>query len=208
MNLKNLTIALIIALVYEIFFKLSRNFASFIFEIPLVSSITKLFSFAMGLVIILFIFYFYQEEKDGGAIELALKITLGVVILAFLYRLPLPHSVNDFKTFRFIGGILSLAGSALFFLFVLMYRKKIPQSAGPFLQAITLVSVVFAIDILKNLYSLITLVRFIMFGAIVDFPFAIHRAMFVLFIFGHLALIYFLYQFYRFNVSSNRTEPG
>ncbi|MFZ5518706.1 MAG: hypothetical protein ACOY90_18900 [Candidatus Zhuqueibacterota bacterium] len=208
MNLKNLTIALIIALVFEVTLKLSHRLAPFIFEIPLLVNITSLLKVLTGVLIILFLFYFLQTEKDGGTVELALKITLGVVILAFLYRLPLPHSVNDFKTFRFIGGILSVAGSALFFLLVLMYRKKIPQSAGPFLQAITLVSVVFAIDILKNLYSLITLVRFIMFGAIVDFPFAIHRAMFVLFIFGHLALIYFLYQFYRFNVSSNRTEQG
>jgi len=208
LNLSRVTIALMAALLYEILLKLSHSFAPFIFGIPLVASITSLLNVLTGVLSILFLFYFLQKEKDNGPLELVLKMTLGVVILAFLYRLPLPHSVNDFKTFRFIGEILGFAGAALFFLTLQMYRKNIPQSARLFQQAIAVLSVVFAIDMLKSLYSLITFARFILFGAIVDFPIAFHRAMFVLFIIGHVTLIYFLYQFYLFTSSSNRAKQG
>ncbi len=205
MSLKNLTIALAIALFYEILLKLSRNFASFIFEISLVSSIAKLLSVVVGLVIILFLFYFYKEEKDGGAIELVLKIILGLFILHFLFRHLLPLRITDFKTLRYIGEILGFVQAILSFLLLILYKRTIPAQAKSFTQAATLLTFLFGIAILKSLYSQITFTRFILFGAIIQQPIMFYNILFVMFVLTHLSIIYFLhcYPSHKFKLNSN-----
>lgn len=205
MNLKNLTIALTSALFYEIIFKLSRNFASFIFEIPLVSSFTKLLSFVVGLVIILFLFYFNQEEKDGGTIELILKVIIGLFILHFIVRHLLPFRITDFKTFRYFREILGFVQAILFFILLIIYKRKIPARAKSLVQATTLLTVLFGITILKSFYALVTFTRFILFGTIIQHPIAFYNILFVLFVLTHLSIIYFLYCYYGYKFSPNKT---
>jgi hypothetical protein len=60
MNLKNMTIALIIALVYEILLKLSYILIPSLFHISFASIITSAFFFIVSIVIILFIYFFYK----------------------------------------------------------------------------------------------------------------------------------------------------
>ncbi|MEJ2049877.1 MAG: hypothetical protein P8Y60_08580, partial [Calditrichota bacterium] len=62
LNLKNMTIALIIALCYEILLKLSRQFIPILFNHAPVINITQVLSFLTGIIIILFLILFYQQE--------------------------------------------------------------------------------------------------------------------------------------------------
>ena len=204
MNHKKLTIALAIALFYEILFKLSRNFASNIFEIPLLSSITKLLSVAVGLIIILFLYYFYQEEKDGGAIELVLKVILGLFILHFIFRQLLPLRITGFKTLRYIGEILGYVQAILFFILLIFYKSKIPAREKSLVQATFLLTIMFGFAILKSFYSLITFTRFILFGTIIQHPITFYNILFVLFVLTHLSIIYFLYWYYVYKFNPNK----
>ena len=69
MNLKNMTIALIIALLYEILLKLSHILTPSLFNIPIVSGITSVLSFIVGVIIILFVFLFYTEERSNKQLD-------------------------------------------------------------------------------------------------------------------------------------------
>ncbi len=58
MNLKNLAIALIIALLYEILVKVTHILASFLFDFPFISSLTGVLFFVTGAIVLTFFILF------------------------------------------------------------------------------------------------------------------------------------------------------
>ncbi len=65
MNVKNLSIALIITLTYELLSKLGHAFVPSFTDIPLFSGIL---SVLVLLIIILFLYFFYLEERANRVI--------------------------------------------------------------------------------------------------------------------------------------------
>lgn len=90
----------------------------------------------------------------------------------------------------------------LFFILLILYKRKMPARAKSLLQATTLLTALFGIAILKSFYSLITFTRFILFGTIIQQPIMFYNILFVL---THLSIIYFLYCYYGYKFKPNKT---
>ncbi|MEJ2505971.1 MAG: hypothetical protein P8Y81_06890, partial [Ignavibacteriaceae bacterium] len=127
MNLKNMIIALIIALLYEILLKLSYILTPSMFNIPIVSGITSVLSFIVGVIIILFVFMFYIEERSNQQLEMVLKILIGCIVLHFILRLPITRNMIDYKLVRLSGQIIGLIQAILYFVLLIFYKREIPS---------------------------------------------------------------------------------
>jgi hypothetical protein len=192
-----MTIALIIALVYEILLKLSYILIPSLFHISFASIITSAFFFIVSIVIILFIYFFYKEEKPDNKIELVLKILIGCFIINFILRLPLSQKMIDNKVIRLLGDVVGFINAILLFGFFILYKKKILPGERLISQAIIFVTIMFGIGVIKSLYSLISYARFVASGITVTYSPIFYNIMFILFLVTHLSIINFLYHYYR-----------
>ena len=198
MNLKNMTIALIIALAYEIVLKLSHLFIPSLFNISPVFSITSVLSSIVGVIIILFMFSFYKEERTNKKVEMVLIILIGCIVLHFILRLPITRNMIDYKVVRLVGEIIGFFKAILLFVLLIFYKSEIPSDKKSIKQAAVFLAVVFGIGIIKSLYSLIAFTSFVISGITVNFSPIILNMMFILFLITHTSIIYFLYRYYQF----------
>ena len=198
MNLKNMTIALMISSGYAILLKLSHLFIPSLFHISSIPGITQMLSLIVGVIIILFLFLFYAEEKSNTKLETVLKILLGCFILNFLLRLPVIQGMIGFKAVRMTREIIGFVNAVLLFALLIIYKQGLPAGRQPIKQAADFVTVMFGIGVIKSLSSLITFTRFVLFGTEAVFPPAFYNIMFILFLFTHASIIYFLYHYYKF----------
>ena len=198
MNLKNMIIALIIALLYEILLKLSHILTPSMFNIPIVSGITSVLSFIVGVIIILFVFMFYIEERSNQQLEMVLKILIGCIVLHFILRLPITRNMIDYKLVRLSEQIIGLIQAILYFVLLIFYKREIPSDEKLLKHATVILTIIFGIGIIKSLYSLITFTRFIIAGIEVNFSPIFLNMMFILFLMTHTSIIYFLYRYWQF----------
>lgn len=201
MNLKNIKIALIIALIYEILLKFSHILIPSLFNIPFVSIITLALFFVVNIIIILFIYFFYREEKLDNKIELVLKILIGCFIIGFISRLPLLQRMSNNRVIRLFEEIIGFIKAILIFAFFMLYRKRILPSERLLAQATVFTAIMLGIGIIKSLYSLINYVRFIIYGIKIIYSPMFYNIMFILLLFTHLSIINFLY---HYHVKSNQ----
>jgi hypothetical protein len=202
MNLKNMTIAFIISLVYEILLKLSHIVTPALFNFSLVSGITSVLSFIVGITIIMFMYFFYKEEKYNKNIELILKILIGFIVIHFIIRLPLAERMIDFKVVRLVGEVLGFIKSILFFAFLILYKREIPSNEKLIAQATVFITIMFGFGIIKSLYSVINFSRFVISGITINYSPIFYNIMFILFLTTHVSIIYFLYCYYRLKFSA------
>lgn len=205
MNLKNMTIALIISLVYEILLKLSHRLIPSLFNISVISGIASVLSFAVGIIIVLFLFYFYQEERANEKVALVLKLLIGCFVLHFILRIPITEKMIDFKAVRLIGETFGFIKAILLFVLMIFYKRDISSDEKLMKQATIFVTVMFGIDIIKSLHSFISYARFVISGITVYYSPIFYNILFVLFLIAHLSIIYFLYRYYQFKFTLERS---
>lgn len=197
MNLKNFTIALIIALAYEIFLKLIHFLIPSIFDISSVHIITRLLLFVVGVVIIFFICLFYKEEKDNREIKTILQLLIGCIIIQFLFRLPITKGLFGIQIVRYVVDIMDFVKAIFLFILVIFYKKKIPSSHKSMSQATIFLIVIFGVEIIKSLYALIVYTSYLISGITIDYSHTHYHVIFFLFILTHASIIYFLYNYYH-----------
>ncbi len=196
-NLKNMTIALIISLAYEILLKLSHLFIPSLFNISFVSNIISLLSFIVGAIVILFIFLFYKEEEFNKKVKIVLKILIGCIVLIFIFRLPIIRNITDYKIQRLIIEIIGFIKAILLFIILIFYKSEIPYDKQFIKKAAVFLTVMFGIGIIKSLYSLFTFLIFVISGTIVNYPPIFYSIMIIIFLITHISIIFFLHRYYQ-----------
>jgi hypothetical protein len=200
LNLKNMTIALIIALSYEILLKLSRQFIPLLFHNAPVINITQVLSLLTGIIIILFIILFYKQEGTDKKVKLVLKILIGLLILHFILKLPQAGNLINYKTARLAREIIGFIQAVLLFLLLIFYQSEISPGEKLFKQVAIFLTVIFGITIFRNLFSLIFYTYFIISGISVTFSPLFYQVMFFLFLITQVTIIWFLYGYYQFRI--------
>ena len=198
MSLKNLTIALMVFLAYEILLKLSHVLIPSAFNISFISSITRILSFMVGVVIILFLFLFYKAERSNRKLTIVLKIVLGCIILHFILRLPITREMIGYKAVRLGGELLDFIKVVFLLVLFIFYKKGIPADRELIKQAADFAAIMFSIGIIKSLFSLITFTRYVLSGKETDFSPIFCNTMFIIFLFTQASVIYFLFRYYQF----------
>jgi hypothetical protein len=199
-SLKNMTVALVIALAYEILFKLSHMLAPSLFNLSIVSLVTSLLSFIVWVTIILFMFLFYKEERSSANVAMAIKMLIACIVLQFVFRSPAASGVMSHQTARLVGEVIGLVKAVVLFALVILYRSTIPIGERSIKQAAVFIAVMFGIGIVKSLSSIIYFARFLISGTTVDYPPAFYSIMFIVFLATHASIIYFLYRYYQFKL--------
>jgi hypothetical protein len=197
LNVKNMTVALIIAVVYTILLKLSHVVAPSLFELSAVGTVKAVLSVAVGVVIILFLLSCHHEEGADGRLAAALKLLIGCFVLRVVLRLAGAGEAIDHQALRLAGDVVGVAVSALLFVVMVLYVGRVPSGQGPLKRASALVAVMFGIGVVKSLVSLGYLVRFAASGAMTEFPPALYNAMLVLFLVTNGSILYFLFRYYE-----------
>ena len=203
-NLKNMTIALIISLAYEMLLKLSHTLIPSLFNISVIPRITSVISFVVGVIIILFLFLFYQEERTNDKVALVLKLLIGCFVLQFILRLPITEKMIDYKMVRLIVALLGFINAILLFVLMIFYKREIPPEENLLNQAAMFITVMFGMNIIKSLYSFISFMRFVFSGITVHYSPIFHYILFVLFLVTHASIIYFLCRYYQFKFTLER----
>jgi hypothetical protein len=198
MNLKNLTIAVIIGLFYEILLHICAIF----FNIVSIHRITSLLSFLFGLVILAFFIAFYKEERSNKNIKLVLEILIGFFVISLILMLPITHNMNNLKFLRLLEMIVRLINIVLFFTLLISISNIIKSDNKLFHQAVTVLTFMLGINIFTHLFSIITYIRFIISGVTFNSSIFINSVL-ALFLVTHLSMIYFLYRYYKNNLIIN-----
>lgn len=202
MNLKNMTMALIIALVYEMLLKLSHIVIPTLFNVRPVSAITSLLSFFIFVIIVLFLLLFYKKERFSQEITVLIKVLIGCFVLSVALRLPIIQNLIDHHQVRLLQEIVGFVQAVLLFIFSIFYKSTIPSGERLMRNAALFITVMFGIGIIKSLYSLIIFSRFVISGISVNFSPIFNGTMVILFLITHGSLIYFLYRYYQFKFGS------
>jgi len=201
-NLKNMSIALIIALAYEVLLKLGYLLLPSLVDVSTVSGITSILSYIVGVTIILFVFFFYKEERSNTRIKMIVKILMGCIVLQFMFRLPITRAMSDYQVVRLAGEMVGFIRAILLFVLLIFYRRDIPSGEKLIRQAAVFVAVMFGIGVFQSLLSLVAFVRFVISGITVYYSPFFYRIMFALFLMTHVSIIYFLYRYYQFKFTA------
>ncbi|MCI0513902.1 hypothetical protein L0128_11870 [candidate division KSB1 bacterium] len=203
MNLKNLTLALIGVLIYELVLKLSHHFVPSFFELAPVAAITSIIFFISGIIIILFMICFYQAERTHQTIKLACQIIIAGMVLNFILRLPLMQNRIDLQVIRMVREVIGCLNAMFLFILVVAYRQSLPDRAKSLKQAAGVLAILFGFGIIKTLLAAIYYSRFVVTGVTRDVSPWVNYFWLILFLVTHLSLIYFLYWYYRFKFEAS-----
>ena len=195
MNSKASTVALIIALGYEIIFKLGRMFFSSFIEIPFVSGLTRVLSIAAGIIIIIFMYYFYKEESEHKKIGTYMMLLIIIFIIQSILKLTAVRHLIGYSGAFFAAEVAGFIKAVLLFIVITIFIKIVPPSKRVIKRSTVLVAVMFGIGIIKSLFALISYLRFMSSGSTVQFPPEFMNVFFIVFIVSHVSLIWFLYNY-------------
>lgn len=203
MNVKNMTLAMIIALSYEIVLKLIIIILPTVVHSQIFTNITKLLSLIVGIIIILFLFFFYNKEKSNKSIQAVLKILIVCFVLGFLLRLPVTRNTFGYSDALFVGEIVGLIQAILLLLLMILYQKAIPSHKKTLKFAAVFVAVMFGIGVIKSGYFLINYTIFVATGMAADASPMCSKISLIFFLLTHISIIYFLYQYYQYRKIGN-----
>jgi len=201
MNVKNMTLAMIIALSYEIVLKLIIIILPTIVSSLIFAAVTKLLSLIVGIIIILFLFFFYNKEKSNKSIQTVLKILIVCFVLGFLLRLPLTRNAFGYSDALFVGEIVGLIQAIILLVLMILYKKTIPSHEKSLILAAIFAAIMFGIGIIKSGYILINYTIFVATGMTADASPIWFKISFILFLLTHISIIYFLCRYYQYNIS-------
>jgi hypothetical protein len=198
-NLKNMTLALIVTLSYEFILKLTHVFTPALHGISFVREITSILFHVIGVIIVIYIFFFYKEEKDiDERIGQILKLLILCVALSFFFRLPvIRESINN-QVFRIVSHLIGLISSILLFALVVIYKKFVPSTEKQLDRAALIISITFGIGIVTSLIQLIEITQFAVSGEMTHHSHLFFNLVFILFLVTHASIINFLYRYYQF----------
>jgi hypothetical protein len=198
MNLKNMTAAMIAALVYEVILKLTHVLTPSLHHISLMAGITTMLAYLTRAILVIFLYFFYQEEKDTDRMIRRLLIpVLACFALILVLRIPALRVMLAVTVTRVLGQSVGLVVSVLLLFVVLVYRKSVPGSQRRLRQAALFVSITFGIGVITSLARFVEITRFAASGEATEHSPAFFGVMLVVFLVTHVALIYFLYEYYR-----------
>ncbi len=198
MNLKNMTIALIVALGYEMLLKLSHIIKPSLFDTHLVSAVTSLLSFFVFVIIVLFLSLFYKNEQFNNEIAVVLKILIGCFALSFALRLAIIQNLIDYHQVRLLQESVGFIQAILLFIILIFYKSTFPSGERLLSNAALCLTVMFGIGIIKSLFSLIIFLRFVISGIAINLSPIFSGIMVIIFLITHISIIYFLYRYYQF----------
>jgi hypothetical protein len=196
-NLKNATLALIVALAYEMLLKLSHAAIPFLFNTPAVGRVTSGLSIAVAAVIVLFLYLFLKEERSNKEVEAVVLLLAGCIVLRSILRFLPAREPTAYQALGLVRQIIGLATSVLLFVLVLFYRKGLASGPKLLKQAASLVAVMFGIGMIPSALSLAVFARFVVSAATIELPPLFYSMMLVLFLMTRTAVIYFLLQYHR-----------
>jgi hypothetical protein len=188
-------VALIAALAYEILIKIARLLVPAVFARPGVPVITMILTAAVGVMIIVFLFSFYDRERAHPKVAAVTALTIGVVLLGALLRLPILHGLMSFETGRLVGFAIGAVSSCLLFLLILYYLRVIPAERKGLKQAAVSTAVLLGLGAVKSLYALGCFVWFLVTMEAIEPTRLFNAAMFFLFLLTHISLIWFLIRY-------------
>jgi hypothetical protein len=198
MNLKNVTIALIAALAYEILLKVCIKFIpSFIYS-PAISTISSILFYVVSIIILMFFIYFYQEERSDKKIESSIKLLLICFIVHIFLLWPTIRIPIGSEIIRLMQELLNLVKALLLFRLIMIYKKNVLPGDTPFEQAAFFVTIMFGIGIIKSTLSLFDYTRYLIVGEMIDYPPVFYTIIFIVFLLTHLSMINFLYRYCQF----------
>lgn len=195
LSLRNLAAALIVALVYELVYKAAHLVVPAIFSYQSITAITTLLSALVGVTAILFIYLFLQAEKSNRALTAVLLLLIGCMLVGVVLRLPLTRNAFDFADSRLIQEVAGLVKSFLLVCASALYLRQVDFQYRSLKRATILLTIFFGLGLLKSVFSLKSYLHFLGSGALTDTPGPLLAVMFMMFLMGHLATIYFLYQY-------------
>jgi len=195
MNIKTSSVALIIALIYEIIFKLCRTFFPSFFDISFVYEITRVLSVAVGIIIIVFMYYFYKEEHKHKKLATSMKLLIVFFIIQFVLRLTFIRNMIEYSGAFIAEGIAGFIQAVLLFIVITSYIKILPNDRKNLKSSAVIVAIMFGISIVKSLFTLITYIRFMSSGLSTQFPSGFMTAFIIFFIILHVSIIWFLYNY-------------
>jgi len=198
MFLKNMLLALMIALGYEMVLKAGRLLVPGWFNSPFMHSLTPLLSILVSLIILLFLISFYQEEKGYKPIGNMVKILIVLFVLNFIFKLAVVRDALGYQSARLTGEIFSLITVALMFSLLIFFIHRLPAENVLLKQATLFLLFMFGIGIIKNIFSMYVFGRFVLSGVTMEFSDWFYQMMMVIFFLTHLSLIYFLFRYYQF----------
>ena len=193
MNMKTLTGAFIIGLLYEVLLHICTLF----FNIEAIYRITHLISILFGLVILAFIMEFYKKEKSNKNLKRILEILIGLFIVHLILSLPIAGNMSDLKIVRLSENTVRFIISILLFVLLVNITKIIKGDHKTFHRAAALLAYMLGIVIFVKLYSFISYLRFFISGAADNPSSLILNGIFVLFLLTRLSMILFLYRYYK-----------
>ena len=197
MNVKYATVALIAVLFYEILLKTIHFLIPSVFTVSFFSSITSVLAVLSRIIILLFLYYFYQEEKSNRKIALILKILLFSFVCVYILKLSVLSKIIDYHVIVLSRHLFSFLNTVLFFIFIIIYKRECISEYKLLTRASVFVAIMFGIGIIKSLLALASYLRFVFSGYMTSFSPEFYHVVFLIFILTHLALLYFLFQYYK-----------
>jgi len=202
MNIKNITIALIIALAFDMLKKTVQILFGGLYSSALVSGSMTTISFIIGAILLVFLVTFYQEERGHRPLSRIIQFVLGTYLILILFRISWIAQLLPYQYYRLLIETVGLCQSVLFFALVYVFRKQIAPADKFLTDASLIVLVMFALWILKDILALLSSARYALTGVETLFSTAFYSLIFAVFLFRHLAVIYFLYNYYLFKSKS------
>lgn len=193
------TVALIVALSYEILLKLGHSFVPSLFAASPVIRTTSILSLFVALVIILFLVSFYGTERGNRKVGLLILILIGFMVVRSLGKLPILRNAMDHRIFLLVREAFGFVQSVLLFMLTMLYARAIP-SGGSLRQAAVLMVAMFGINVIKNMMALVFYTRFFVTGIAMEFQPAFLNIMLVIFLVTHASIVYFLCRYYQFKL--------
>ena len=204
MNIRNVTYALIAALIYETFFKLVYFLDPGIISSTFVSAVSKVLSFAVGIIVILFLYYFYKQEKSHKHLAVMMKALIIVFMLQYMMRLSGIQNLFSNSSIQLSRSILNVAQSLILFISLILLIKFLPAEPKKLKESAVVLSVFFGIGIAKNIYMLILYIRYLESGFMLQVDQTFHLIFFVIFLLFHLSLIWFLFTYMNYKHPSTK----
>lgn len=200
MNITKISIALLIALIFEIVKKVFYFLLPSAVNIPIISTSMSILSAIVIAIVLMFLVAFYQEEKTNKNIQIVLQFLIVCFVLLIILKLPVISRVIQYRYVDISIEIINTIKSVIYFLFIILFRKEIFLVDKRLLQASNFLSLMLGIGILKSLYSLIQYSQYMLSGTESQFSSFFYCMMFLIFLFTHLSFIYFLYRYYQFKL--------
>jgi hypothetical protein len=123
MNLKNMTMVLIITLVYEVILKSAHTLTPSFFDIRQVTGVVTGLRYVTGVIVVVFIYLFYRAEGQPRLVGQGLRLLLLCVAVSLVLRLPVIDRGMSRLSVRVASQTIGLAISALLFVVIVAYRR-------------------------------------------------------------------------------------